>query len=49
MFDSQQIQDVATKAYVDSSINLEVIALALDVTGLEQQVQHNSIQILLQF
>lgn len=27
-------QDVATKAYVDSSINLEVIALALDVTGL---------------
>ena len=32
--DPQQIQDVATKAYVDSSINLEVIALALDVTGL---------------
>lgn len=27
-------QDVATKAYVDSSINLEVLALALDVTGL---------------
>ena len=27
-------QDVATKAYVDSSINLEVLSLALDVTGL---------------
>ena len=27
-------QDVATKNYVDSQINLEVLALALDVTGL---------------
>ena len=27
-------QDVATKAYVDSSIDLEVIPLTLDVTGL---------------
>ena len=27
-------QDVATKAYVDSSINLEVLSIALDVTGL---------------
>lgn len=27
-------QDVATKAYVDSSINLEVLSLSLDVTGL---------------
>jgi hypothetical protein len=32
--DPTAAQDVATKNYVDSSINLEVIALALDVTGL---------------
>tara|TARA_E500000178_G_scaffold353801_1_gene420705 strand:+ start:895 stop:2733 length:1839 start_codon:yes stop_codon:yes gene_type:complete len=32
--DPVSAQDVATKNYVDSQINLEVIALALDVTGL---------------
>lgn len=32
--DPVDAQDVATKAYVDSSIDLEVIPLALDVTGL---------------
>ena len=32
--DPSSAQDVATKNYVDSQINLEVIALALDVTGL---------------
>ena len=32
--DPTAAQDVATKAYVDSSIDLEVLALALDVTGL---------------
>ena len=32
--DPLQFQDVATKAYVDSSIDLEVIPLTLDVTGL---------------
>ena len=32
--DPTAAQDVATKAYVDSQINLEVIPLALDITGL---------------
>jgi len=32
--DPTAAQDVATKAYVDSSIDLEILALALDVTGL---------------
>tara|TARA_B100000900_G_scaffold394831_1_gene392627 strand:- start:7673 stop:9514 length:1842 start_codon:yes stop_codon:yes gene_type:complete len=39
-------QDVATKAYVDSSIDLEVLALALDVTGLgtaDSAQQHTNI------
>ncbi len=32
--DPVDLQDVATKNYVDSQINLEVIPLALDITGL---------------
>lgn len=34
VLDPVDLQDVATKAYVDRSVDLEVIALALDVTGL---------------
>jgi hypothetical protein len=48
--DPTQDQDVATKAYVDSSINLEVLALALDVTGLgtaDSTQQHTNIATIL--